>query len=187
MRQTTVLLLGWGFACGAWALQLSSPLGPIVEPSGTGQRSSPAAPISGMSIGQGAGVHSPESPFPPMSKRSDVVPWSVLTNVRTRIENRRIVSVYPAAVQALNKKRVRVQGYMMPLGPGEMQRHFLLASVPLTCSFCVPGGPESMIEVRTREPVRYSMAAVVVEGQLQVLQNDPQGLYYRITGAVPVK
>jgi len=93
-----------------------------------------------------------------------VVPWSVLTDVIKRIENRRAVQIYKTAVQALDKKQVRIQGCMMPLGPGEMQRHFLLTSVPLTCSFCVPGGRESLIEVRTREPVRYSMAAVVVKG-----------------------
>jgi hypothetical protein len=90
-------------------------------------------------------------------------------------------------VRKLDQKQVRLQGFMMPLGPGEMQRHFLLASVPLTCSFCTPGGPESMVEVRTREPVKYSLGAVVVQGKLQVLQSDPQGLYYRITGAVGVK
>jgi len=76
---------------------------------------------------------------------------------------------------------------MMPLGPGEQQRHFLLASVPLTCAFCTPGGPESMVEVRTVKPVKYSQAAVVVEGKFHVLQNDPAGLYYRFTEAAGVK
>jgi hypothetical protein len=76
---------------------------------------------------------------------------------------------------------------MMPLEPGEKQSHFLLSSVPMTCSFCVPGGPESMVEVKTRTPVRYSMEPVVVEGRLLVLADDPYGLYYRMTDAVPVK
>jgi hypothetical protein len=175
------LLLSFFFSLPTSAQILGSPLGvaPSTAPAG--------APQAGLPSGQGAGVHSPLSPFAPLPRRNDVVPWSLLTDVSTRVENLRVTQVYPAAVQALDKKQVRVQGYMMPLGPGEMQWHFLLASVPLTCSFCVPGGPESMIEVRTREPARYSMAAVVVEGRLQVLQSDPMGLYYRITGAVPVK
>ena len=33
---------------------------------------------------------------------------------------------------------------MMPLEPGEKQSHFLLSAVPLTCSFCTPGGPETV-------------------------------------------
>jgi hypothetical protein len=76
---------------------------------------------------------------------------------------------------------------MMPLEPGERQRHFLLSSVPLSCSFCVPGGPESMVEVKTRTPVKYSLEPVVVEGKFAVLADDPYGLYYRITEAVAVK
>jgi hypothetical protein len=175
------LLVAFAFSLPAGAQILSSPLG------GAPSAAPPGAPQGGLPSGQGAGVHSPLSPFAPLPKRSDVVPWSWLTDVSTRVENLRVVPTYSAAVQGLDKKQVRVQGYMMPLEPGEMQRHFLLASVPLTCSFCVPGGPESFIEVRTREPVKYSLGAVVVQGRLHVLQGDPLGLYYRITGAVGVK
>jgi hypothetical protein len=76
---------------------------------------------------------------------------------------------------------------MMPLDAGEKQTHFLLSSVPLTCSFCVPGGPESMVEVKTKTPVKYSLEVVVVEGKFAVLKDDPYGLFYRITDAVAVK
>ncbi len=149
------------------------------------QQSAPAsAPIP---AGTGAGVHSPNSPFAPIKERADVLPWSVLTTVKTKTEKNRLLPVFPADVQALNKKTQRIQGFMMPLEPGEKQKHFLLSSVPLTCSFCVPGGPESMVEVKTKTPVKYSLEVVVVEGQFAVLNDDPYGLYYRITDAVAVK
>jgi hypothetical protein len=163
---------------GAVAQTLSSPL-----PSGAAASSPQTAPPV---QGQGAGVHSPLSPFAPLPKRNDVVAWSTLTDITTRVEKKRIVPVYPEAVNALNQKTLRLQGFMMPLEPGENQRHFLLASVPLTCSFCTPGGPESMVEVRTSKPVKYKLEAVVVEGKFHVLQNDKYGLYYRITDAVGV-
>jgi hypothetical protein len=35
--------------------------------------------------------------------------------------------------------------------------------------------------------VKYSLEAVVVEGQFAVLKDDPYGLFYRITDAVAVK
>jgi hypothetical protein len=165
-----------------FAQGLSSPLG-TPAPS----KSAPADPSSALPHGQGAGVHSPLSPFAPLKQRTDVVAWSVLTDVKTVIRNKRIVPVYPAAVTALDQKTIRLHGFMMPLEPGEQQRHFLLASVPLTCSFCTPGGPESMVEVRTVKPVKYSQAAVVVEGKFHVLQADPYGLYYRFTEATGVK
>ncbi len=156
---TTVLALG-----SAWA-QLSSPL--------------PA--------GQGAGVHSPDSPFAPLKERGDVVPWPLLTTVATKTEKNRMLPVFTKEQLALNQKPQRVQGFMMPLEPGEKQTHFLLSSVPLTCSFCVPGGPESMIEVKTKQAVRYTMDPVVVEGRFATLNDDPYGLYYRVTDAVAVK
>jgi uncharacterized protein len=161
------------------AQTLSSPLPP-------GAAASPP-PVAPHVQGQGAGVHSPQSPIAPLPKRSDVVAWSTLTDITTKVEKKRIVPVYPDAVNALNQKTLRLQGFMMPLEPGENQRHFLLASVPLTCSFCSPGGPESMVEVRTSKPVKYKLEAVVVEGKFHVLQNDKYGLYYRITEAVGVE
>ena len=133
------------------------------------------------------GVHSPNSPFKPLQERADVLSWNFLAAIKTKNVKNRLLPVFPAEILALNKKTQRVQGFMMPLGPGEKQRHFLLSSVPLTCGFCVPGGPESMVEVRTVRPVKYSQNAVVVEGRFHVLQNDPYGLYYRFTDAVGVK
>jgi len=59
--------------------------------------------------------------------------------------------------------------------------------VPLSCGFCLPGGPESMIEVRTKVPVKYSLEAVVVEGKFLALNDDEYGLYYRLTDASMVK
>lgn len=164
MKHLATLLLTGALACGAQA-QLSTPV----------------------PTGQGAGVHSPDSPFAPLPQRGDVVPWSVLTDVTTRSEKNRVLPVFRTGQMALNEKTQRIQGFMMPLEPGEKQRHFLLTSVPMTCSFCVPGGPESMVEVRTKVPVKYSLDPVVVEGRFAVLADDPYGLYYRVTDAVSVK
>ena len=142
---------------------------------------------SGIPAGTGAGVHSPNSPFAPLPKREDVIAWSVLTAVTTKNEKNKILPVFGTQQMALNQKTQKIQGFMMPLEPGERQRHFLLTSVPLSCSFCLPGGPESMVEVRTKTPVKYSLEPVVVEGKFQVLTDDSYGLYYRVTDAVAVK
>jgi hypothetical protein len=149
------------------------------------QLSSPIA--GGVPAGSGAGIHSPNSPIAPLPERADVLPWSVLTDVKTKPVKNRLLPAFPATVQALNDKPQRIQGFMMPLEPGERQRHFLLSSVPMSCSFCVPGGPESMVEVKTRTPVKYTLEPVVVEGKFAVLADDPYGLYYRVTDAVAVK
>jgi len=145
-------------------------------------QSSPAIPM-----GKGPGVHDANSPFAPLPERSDVVPWPVLTAVKTRTENNKVVPTFDSSQLALSDKTQRIQGFMMPLQPGEKQSHFLLSSVPLSCSFCTPGGPESMVEVRSKVPVRYTLDPVTVEGRFAVLSNDPYGLFYRVTDAVGVK
>ena len=145
-----------------------------------------SSPLGGPA-GQGAGTHGAGSPFAPLQPRNDVIAWSVLTDVKTKTEKNRILPIFNASQTALNQKTQRIQGFMMPLEPGSSQRHFLLSSVPLTCSFCTAGGPESMIEVRTKTPVKYGMEPVVVEGKFSILNDDTYGLYYRMTDAVSVK
>ena len=146
-----------------------------------------SSPIAAPPAGAGAGVHGAGSPFAPLEARNDVIPWSVLTDVKTKTEKNRILPVFNTRQSALNQKTQRIQGFMMPLEPGTSQRHFLLSSVPLTCSFCSPGGPESMVEVRTKTPVKYGMEPVVVEGKFLVLNDDSYGLYYRMTDATAIK
>jgi hypothetical protein len=137
--------------------------------------------------GTGAGVHSPDSPIAPLVERRDVVSWSLLGTVKLRDVRTGPRPVFSAEQLALQQRAQRVQGFMMPLEPGVNQKHFLLTSVPLTCSFCIPGGPESMVEVFTKTPVKYTQEPVVVEGRFAVLTDDPHGLYYRMLDAVSVK
>jgi uncharacterized protein len=51
----------------------------------------------------------------------------------------------------------------------------------------VPGGPEQLVEVKSKRPVAYSFEAVVLSGKLEVLKNDPTGIFYRLTDAVLAK
>lgn len=158
-------------APGAWA-QLAAPLG----------GAAPASPL-----GSGAGYHSPDSPIPPLQEREGVLSWKLLGSVKTRAERQRLRPIFPADVRALDRQIVKVQGFMMPLDASERQHHFLLSAVPTTCSFCIPAGPEGLVEVRAKTPVRYSVDPVVVEGRLSVLDNDPYGLFYRLTEAQPAR
>lgn len=161
-----------GVFAGAGAQTLSSPMGAGAAP-----------PVSG----QGQGYHSPLSAIPPLVPRADVVPWSVLAEVKEKFQKPKIITLYSPAIRKLDTTTVKIQGYMTPLEPGTEHRHFLLLSVPPSCPFCVPGGPESIIEVRTNATVKYTQTAIVVEGRFHVLDQDPQGLYYRMTDARVVK
>jgi uncharacterized protein len=166
-------------ASGSFAMLASAQLAPPIE-----QRTPPAATPSA-APGQGAGFHDPRSAFKPLEERDGVVSWKLLSSVETKMEKNRVAPVFPGPVKAMNDKTVRVQGFMMPLEPGDRQKHFLLSAVPTTCGFCVPAGPQGLIEVRSKIPVKYSIEAVVIEGKFAALENDQYGLFYRVTDATP--
>jgi uncharacterized protein len=136
--------------------------------------------------GQGPGVHDSRSAFKPLEEREGVLSWNLLSSVTTRIENKQPVPQFPTQIEKLHQQKVKVQGWMIPLEPGDRQRHFLLSAVPTSCNFCTPAGPQGLIEVRTTQPVRYTLEAFTVEGQLAVLKSDPYGLFYRLTEGAQV-
>ena len=125
--------------------------------------------------------------FKPLPERKDVVSWKTLSQVELVKQKDRYVPQFAKDVSALDQKEVKVQGFMMPLEVGDKQSHFVLTAMPQSCAFCLPGGPESMVEVKSKTPVKYTFDAVVVTGKLTVLKDDPTGIFYRLTEAVPSK
>jgi hypothetical protein len=63
----------------------------------------------------------------------------------------------------------------------------VLTAMPQTCAFCLPGGPESMVEVKSKSAVKYTFEPVVLSGRLAILKDDPTGVFYRLTDAVQSK
>jgi hypothetical protein len=131
---------------------------------------------------------SPISPdaLKPLPEIKGVVSWKTLAQVEPVKVKDRVVPQFSEGVLKLDATEVRLQGFMMPLEMGDRQKHFVLTAMPQTCSFCLPGGPDSMVEVRAKTPVKYTFDPVVLSGKLTVLKDDPNGLYYRLTDAVPV-
>ena len=89
-------------------------------------------------------------------------------------------------VLGLDKQQVRVQGFIIPLEMGDKQTHFLLSAVPPHCPFCMPAGPDSMVEVEARIPIAFGFEVIVLSGKFAVLKDDPAGMLYRMTDAEAV-
>ena len=125
------------------------------------------------------------SQFKPLPDRQDVVSWKLLAQVELVKMKDKFVPQFSSGVAALDKTEVKVQGFMMPLEMGDKQTHFILSAMPVSCAFCMPGGPEQLVEVRTNKPVKYTFDPVVLTGKLAVLKDDPTGVFYRLTDAQP--
>jgi hypothetical protein len=161
MRRLTILLLAAGLAGSALAQSKFS------QP--------PQAPAAGQAAPA------------PLPERKDVVSWRLLAQVELVRVKDRFQPQFSDAIAALDAKEVKLQGFMMPLGMGDKQSHFILAATPQDCAFCMPGGPESLVEVKAKQPIAYGMAPLVLSGKLAVLKDDPSGVLYRLTEAVPAK
>ena len=95
-------------------------------------------------------------------ERADVVSWRTLAQVEMVKQGDRMVAQFAKPILALDRKDARVQGFMIPLDLGDRQKHFLVSAVPPHCSFCLPAGPEAVVEVFAKEPVGYTLDPIVV-------------------------
>lgn len=122
----------------------------------------------------------------PLPEIKGVVSWKTLAEVTPVKQKDRFVPSFSPKITELDKKEVRLQGFMLPLDMGERQKSFILTSTPPSCAFCLPGGPDAIVEVKAKAPIKYGLEPVVLVGRFSVLKDDPTGLYYRLTDARPV-
>lgn len=95
--------------------------------------------------------------------------------------------VFSPEVKKLNNKEIKVAGFMMPIEQRESHKRFMLSAVPPGCPFCLPGGPNSIIEVFVKKPLKYTTDALVLTGTMNLLKDDPSGFYYRMIEAAEIR
>jgi uncharacterized protein len=147
----------------------------------------PPAPAPS-TAGPGAGA----KPGDPLFGYIDATPagtvsWSTLSKAKTvQKADKKLGPLFTQDIKDLDKQELKFYGFMMPLDGGSAkQKRFLLTAWPPHCGFCMPGGPEMMIEVVAEKPIEYSMEPMVVSGKFAVLENDV--VYYRLINAKQVK
>ncbi len=89
--------------------------------------------------------------------------------------------LYPASVKALAGKRVKINGYMLPLGKGASQGHFVLLAYPPDCPFHLNPGPQQFIEVNVSSPIPMNYDVRTIEGTLELAGADGSGVFYKIS------
>ncbi|HEY9100841.1 DUF3299 domain-containing protein [Chitinimonas sp.] len=162
LRLFPAALLSLGLAAQA-ADPMSLPAGP--------------APVGGAAFGVTPAAG------PAVADRAGFISWKTLALVEAVPQGQSFTPKFDKSIVSLDKKVVKLQGFMLPLGMGEAQNHFILTSTPPTCAFCLPGGPDQVIEVKTSKPIKFGYEAVALTGKFELLKNDPMGLYYRVSDA----
>ncbi|MBC8120125.1 MAG: DUF3299 domain-containing protein [Burkholderiaceae bacterium] len=114
---------------------------------------------------------------------SGIVSWRLLSQVKTAQVGQRVLPDFAPEVRKLDQQDVKLRGYMMPITAGETHSNFLLTMRPADCPFCLSVGPEYIVEVKAKTTIKHTFEPVVIAGRLNVLRDDPYGLYYRLTNA----
>lgn len=121
-------------------------------------------------------------------------PWNTLAKIEieTRFdENLQFDIEYPIfsdEVKALDNKEITIEGFMIPLDELRGKNYFVLSSLPFaTCFFCGGAGPETVMEVFTKEGVPFTERKIKVKGVLSINADDPTRLLYVLKDAVQIK
>jgi hypothetical protein len=122
-----------------------------------------------------------------LPERAGVVSWKTLSHVEPVQKDGKMVAAFSAEILGLDRTDVKVQGFMIPLDIGDKQKRFLLSAVPPHCQFCLPAGPDEIVEIEARSPVAYTFDPIVVGGKFSVVKDDATGILYRMTGASRVE
>lgn len=117
----------------------------------------------------------------PVPERAGVLPWRVLAGVGADKRGR---PAFSAEQAALDGTAATIEGYMMPYDDAPRARVFLVMAMKAHCAFCIPGGPESLVEVRMTKGLAQTEALIAVTGTLRLLR-DGGGLYYALDDARP--
>ena len=115
-----------------------------------------------------------------------VVSWYTLAKVSYARLSDKTVLQFDDSINALGGKALKLRGFITPLVSTGDQRHFILSSKPPTCPYCLPAGPDEMVEIFCRQPVKYSFDPITVFGKFEILHDDASGFYYRMMDAEPV-
>jgi hypothetical protein len=126
----------------------------------------------------------------PIATSTGMIAWEVLAKAQTKVDESNgqniIKPVFTPEIKKLDQKTLIAKGYMFPLDAFGKQTHFLLGPYPPSCPFCLPAGPNELIEVKPDEPMKFTYDPVTVKGKFELLQSDDdikQGMFYRMENA----
>jgi hypothetical protein len=114
----------------------------------------------------------------------DSIPWETFAKTKEQEKTVKgflwIVPIFPPELRRLDGQRVRVNGFMVPLEETPMTRRFLLTAFPPTCPFCLQMGSQFFIETLMTRPIKYTYDTVLIDGELELIDQDENGLFFRL-------
>ncbi|MEX2594753.1 MAG: hypothetical protein WD426_18445 [Anditalea sp.] len=114
--------------------------------------------------------------------------WKNLSEVSYKISEDEFGELYlpefSDKIKNMEGKEVTANGYIIPFEGMFKPEHIILSSLPLAeCFFCGSGGPETVMEVMLKNPIKYTSKRVKVKGKLVLNAKDPEKMMYILEDA----
>jgi len=110
--------------------------------------------------------------------------WKTFADVKFQLRDDFYHPQFGDKVKALNGKSIEIVGYIYPFEQTKWSKHFALSSLPLSaCFFCGVGGPETVVEVEARTPIKQSDKPVRIRGTLVLNTTDTEKMIYIVKNA----
>ncbi len=114
--------------------------------------------------------------------------WHVLAEVGFRKEKKNgyemEVPLFSAHLKSWDGKKIKVKGYVIPVGEVGDESKFMFSSLPFNvCYFCGAAGPETIMEVESTQKVKFTSQAIWMEGILRLNEKDPDRHIYILKAA----
>ena len=94
------------------------------------------------------------------------------------------VPVFSKEVKSMEGKEVTVKGYIIPTDGYKNQKEFVFSAFPYNmCFFCGGAGPETVMEITTKNPVQYTTEPIYLKGILKLNGTDVNRLIYSLEKA----
>lgn len=129
--------------------------------------------------------------IPPLKKNSL---WKTLSNITYTKEYDEFLGfkidkpVFADVVKKLEDTEVTVKGYIIPVEGYKSHTEFIFSAYPYSmCFFCGGAGPETVMEVESLDPVKYTAEQIVIKGKLKLNSEDINRLMYLLVDAKVIK
>jgi hypothetical protein len=94
------------------------------------------------------------------------------------------IPVFSDDIKALEGKEIEVKGYIIPVEGYKSHNEFIFSAFPYNmCFFCGGAGPETVMEVVSTDPVKYTAEQIVLKGKLSLNSDDINRLMFQLTDA----
>lgn len=97
--------------------------------------------------------------------------WKILSEVRFETKPagedgyEMDVPRFSDRLKGYNGKKIALKGYLIPLSEMGGKQAYMLSSLPFnSCYFCGGAGPETVIEIETKQTISFTTNQIILEG-----------------------